>query len=394
MVGAKFDASIVAYILILAILISFGFSFKKPQISKKIFLFIYFIFMLVVAGLAIGDIFYSQSAGKRLTYEVELIFTSQIFNLIYTAVYEHYGWILCFMVLGCGAFIFIKKIIRKIHFDLPFCWVSLLFLLLNISVLAVVARGGLQHMPIKIGDAMISNNQALNDVIPPSVFMVLNSLNKSSKTVDFMPIERAIHRVQQHIGSGYINPKYPMMRHQQPQKAAQKPNVLVLFLESWSAKMVNDPALVKFSPNFQKLKSQGMYFDHFYATGTRSVNGMFAFLTGYPDTVDGSMLSKPELNSNFDSISDIFKTHGYQTRFFNGSGLEYDNLKGLLTQESFDEYYGNESIHQTGKNFPWGTADEVLFDFAYHNLSHTQQPFFCDVVYHLYPSAVSNSTRF
>lgn len=377
-IGVVFDASILAYALILALIFSVCFMFKAPNLAKKIFFWLYFSLFIIVVALAIGDIFYSQSAGKRLTYEVGLIFSNQAFSLISTAFYLYLNYIIGFIVVGIIAFFAIRLGFKNLKLQLKFSLVSLVLIIVNLGVLVIVARGGVARIPLRISDSMITANQSLNEIIPNTTFMVIKSLSKSKKIVNLMPNEQAYAQIRSYIGKNdkYLDEKYPFLRQIDNSKTTIKPNVIFIVLESWSKKMIDSAEFVKYSPNFQKLKAQGMYFDNFYATGTRSANGFFATLTGYPDTVDKAMMSKPELNSNFLSLSDEFKQNGYNTSFFTGGELDYDNLKGLLIQENFDQYYGSETIHKDGYNFDWGTSDEVMFDFALDKIKQMPQPFY------------------
>ena len=143
----------------------------------------------------------------------------------------------------------------------------------------------------------------------------------------------------------------------------KRQNVMFVTIESMSAEYMgifgNASGL---TPNLDRLAGQGLFFDNFYATGTRSVRGLEALTLSTVPTAGRSIVKRPG-NEGLFSLGYIFKERGYDTKWVYGGYGYFDNM---------NHYYGNNGfsvVDRTDmkadeKTFAnvWGVCDGDLFN--------------------------------
>ncbi|WP_236890744.1 LTA synthase family protein [Desulfoluna limicola] len=140
-------------------------------------------------------------------------------------------------------------------------------------------------------------------------------------------------------------------------------NVMFVTIESMSAEYMgifgNGAGL---TPNLDALAGQGLFFDNFYATGTRSVRGLEALTLSTVPTPGRSIVKRPG-NEEMFSLGYLFQERGYDTKWVYGGYGYFDNM---------NHYYGNNGfsvVDRTDmtaeeKTFAnvWGVCDGDLFN--------------------------------
>jgi phosphoglycerol transferase MdoB-like AlkP superfamily enzyme len=116
------------------------------------------------------------------------------------------------------------------------------------------------------------------------------------------------------------------------------------------------------TPNLDALSQKSLFFDKFYATGTRTVRGMEAIVLSIPPTPGRSIVKRPD-NKNMFSSGFIFKNRGYETKFIYGGHGYFDNMNSFFSTNGFsiidrNDFSDNEDTFHT----IWGVCDENLLD--------------------------------
>lgn len=146
----------------------------------------------------------------------------------------------------------------------------------------------------------------------------------------------------------------------------QKKNVIVVMIESFSASFMDRFGATDFekglTPNLDKLAKESLFFNNFYATGTRTVRGMEAITLSIPPTPGRSIVKRPN-NENLASLGFVFKDRGYDTKFIYGGYGYFDNMNHFYGNNGFDIVDRNnfDKSEQTFAN-AWGLCDEDLFE--------------------------------
>jgi len=157
-------------------------------------------------------------------------------------------------------------------------------------------------------------------------------------------------------------------------------NVVLVMMESMSAEFLdvfgNSQGL---TPNLDRLARQGLLFNRFYATGTRTVRGMEAVTLSTPPTPGHSIVKRPD-NSNMFSMGFIFRDKGYDTRFLYGGYGYFDNMNAFFSGNGF-EVIDRSDLDAGEISFAniWGACDEDILHRTVREIdrSHAQgKPFF------------------
>jgi len=157
-------------------------------------------------------------------------------------------------------------------------------------------------------------------------------------------------------------------------------NIVLIMVESLSASYMgtygDDRGL---TPHLDELVKKSMFFDNFYATGTRTVRGMEAVTLSLPPTPGRSIVKRPDCK-NLRSAGVIFDELGYESKFIYAGHGYFDNMNFFFSHNGFDivDRFDFKDDEVTFANV-WGVCDEDLFnktmkeaDKSYQN----KKPFF------------------
>ncbi|EEF27420.1 conserved hypothetical protein [Ricinus communis] len=160
-------------------------------------------------------------------------------------------------------------------------------LILVLTVLGI--RSTLTHRPANPALFAITQDSMVNSLIlnsTYSVFYAAYSLQheaKSSAIYGKMPREKIFAL------TGAQAADIPTLTTLVPSVKRDKPlNLVILLQESLGAGFVESLGGKPVTPNLEKLKADGIWFTHLYATGTRSVRGIEAVVTGFQPTPSDS----------------------------------------------------------------------------------------------------------
>jgi len=164
----------------------------------------------------------------------------------------------------------------------------------------------------------------------------------------------------------------------------QKPNVMLIMIESLSAEYMdifgNDENL---TPHIDALAQKSLFFNNFFATGTRTVRGMEAVTMSVPPTAGRSIVKRPD-NHNMFGIGWVFKEKGYDNKFIYAGHGYFDNMNEYFSNNAFTIVdrvsFQEDEIHFANV---WGVCDEDLFDKSMKEADKSyakKQPFFSFVM--------------
>ncbi len=151
-------------------------------------------------------------------------------------------------------------------------------------------------------------------------------------------------------------------------------NVVMIVVESLSGRFLESLGGDKgLTPNLDALVKESMFFDNFYATGTRTIRGMESITLSVPPMPGRSIVKKPD-NHNMYSSGFIFRNKGYETKFIYGGYGYFDNMNEFFSNNGFDIVdRSNFSKEEDTFHTVWGVCDEDLLnktlkeaDSSYH----------------------------
>ena len=128
------------------------------------------------------------------------------------------------------------------------------------------------------------------------------------------------------------DPEIPTLVDQAATVNREKPlNLVIILEESLGATFVESLGGVPVTPNLEKLKHEGWWFEQLYATGTRSIRGIEAVTTGFLPTPAQAVVKLSLAQRNFATMASILGQHGYESEFIYGGEAHFDNMRGFFT---------------------------------------------------------------
>lgn len=299
------------------------------------------------------------------------------------------------LVLGITATVALAWLIRRV-FRLGQCslkqwsavktmgiWVLALLLLL------AGIRSTTDHRPANPAMFAITADAMVNSLVLNSAYSVLYAIYNlkheahSSEIYGRLPTEQMLKLSLDWPWLNtyqFSNPDYPTVHWQQATAKRAKPlNLVIVLQESMGATFVQSLGGEAVTPELEKLKQQGLWFENLYATGTRSVRGIEAVVAGFPPTPAQSTVKLSNSQQHFTTLASILKTQGYHTQFIYGGEAHFDNMRSFFTGNGMQQIVDQRQMANPVFTGSWGVSDEDLFNTAHQQLSALHQqnkPFF------------------
>ncbi|MFQ2738265.1 LTA synthase family protein [Aeromonas caviae] len=156
-------------------------------------------------------------------------------------------------------------------------------------------------------------------------------------------------------------------------------NLVILLQESLGAQFVGSLGGLPLTPNIDALSKEGWAFEQLYATGTRSVRGIEAVLTGFTPTPAQAVVKLGKSQTNFFTIADLLKQRGYDTSFIYGGESHFDNMRSFFLGNGFTTIVEQKDFKNPVFEGSWGASDEDLMakaDETFAALHKEGRPFF------------------
>jgi phosphoglycerol transferase MdoB-like AlkP superfamily enzyme len=247
------------------------------------------------------------------------------------------------------------------------------YFLSGLPLLLICSRGGLQPIPITIDSAYCSKNYAVNDLSVNSVYFFSKSLllyNRSTSGAEFPRIKEK--QAKQELGDLYAYP----IEHEQKIFSIQRPNLVFLILESWTANAVGSISGEKgATPNFDRLSQDGLLFTRIYATGGTSEIGNSSIFSGYPALPEISVSMQPDKHRKIPSLNQDLKRWGYTSRYIFSGDLKYGNIGGYFIDHGFDKVEDENDFPGGLKRGKLNYYDEDLYSQLLKRIREVKPPF-------------------
>ena len=233
------------------------------------------------------------------------------------------------------------------------------------------ARSSLGHRPANPSTVAFAADQLVNSLTLSSAYSMLYA---AYRTIDEADVEKmygkmAVNKmldVVQKTATGdtnaFTSDTIPTRHSFSPVVTRSSPQNLVIILEeSLGAEFVGRMGGLPLTPNLDILCKEGLFFDRLYATGTRSVRGIEAVVTGFFPTPGRSVVKLGKSQSGFFSLASFLKREGYKTRFVYGGNANFDDMKRFFLGNGFDDVIEEKDFSNYTFKGSWGVCDEDLF---------------------------------
>ncbi|MDH5424657.1 MAG: LTA synthase family protein [Gammaproteobacteria bacterium] len=267
-------------------------------------------------------------------------------------------------------------------------WKAILLSPLLLLLAVMMARSTLGHRGVNPSTVAFSSDPMVNTLPLSSAYSVLYALremmNESQSNVQYgkLPDDEVSRLVKQEMG---IDEQYftagqqsTLHFHEATHKREKPLNLVIVLEESLGAEFVGSLGGLPLTPELDKLTKEGMWLNNLYATGTRSVRGIEAVVTGFTPTPLRSVVKLTKSQTNFFTIAQLLKEKGYDTSFIYGGEAHFDNMKRFFASNGFDKIIEEPDFKNPVFTGSWGASDEDLFSKAHESFSSYEdgQPFF------------------
>ena len=254
--------------------------------------------------------------------------------------------------------------------------------------LLLCARGTIGHRPINPALVYFSTDPLMNSLTLNSIYSVAYALKQfgneknASKLYGKLTDKRIIDVVRKETNiplTSFANNGLPTLAKRLPSYKGKPKNLVIILEESLGAQYVSSLGGIGITPEIDQLNSEGWAFERLYATGTRSVRGIEAVITGFTPTPSRAVVKLDKSQKDFFTISSLLKKNGYETQFVYGGESHFDNMKSFFLGNGFTDIIDFNDIENPQFVASWGASDEDLFNQADKELTklhNSDKPFF------------------
>jgi phosphoglycerol transferase MdoB-like AlkP superfamily enzyme len=240
-----------------------------------------------------------------------------------------------------------------------------------IAVVAVAAvRSTLDHRPVNPSTVVFSTDPLANQLPLNSTYTVLYALYEMTDEGETFPYRSvsltasvaAVRKEMRIPETDFTGGPDSTLHRQAATEPRERPiNLVIVLEESLGAEFVGSMGGLPLTPELDRLRDDGIWFENLYATGTRSVRGIEAVVSGFPPTAARSVVKLPRAQQDFFTIAGLLGSMGYATSFIYAGEPQFDNMARFLANNGFQTIVGKHDF--TGEVFEgdWGVSDEDLF---------------------------------
>lgn len=262
---------------------------------------------------------------------------------------------------------------------------AVLLLLLSVFAVRSTVTG---HRPLNPAMVAFSTDPTINQLPMNSTFALLHAAREwvneedGAQIYGSMPWPEIVQEVRGSTGlpiQAFKDPHYPTLAARPPVHTGKPRNVVIILEESLGAQFVGSLGGLPLTPNIDALGREGWAFQRLYATGTRSVRGIEAVVSGFTPTPAQAVVKLPKSQTNFYSLARTFARHGYDTTFYYGGEGHFDNMRGFFLGNGFKRIVEQKDFHNPDFVGSWGVSDEDLMrraDAEFRGLHQRGTPFF------------------
>lgn len=259
-------------------------------------------------------------------------------------------------------------------------WQRAVLTLVLFVVLFGLGRGSLGHRPLNAAQVAFCNDAMVNQLPLNSAFVVANAImvmrsdKPASEVYGKLPHDdmQALFASSNHLTGDTPDATMPSLRwHEATGQPSRKLNLVIIIEESLGAQFVGCLGGKPWTPQLDALATEGWLLARTYATGTRSVRGLEAVMTGFMPTPAEAVVKLPRSQRDFFTVAGLLGQFGYASRFIYGGEAHFDNMKSFCLGNGFDDVIDLPKFAtKPGFVGSWGASDEDMFNELHHRLSN------------------------
>ncbi|KPH94879.1 hypothetical protein AMS58_10225 [Pseudoalteromonas porphyrae] len=388
--GLRVDIATLSYILMPALLLIIASTLFSREHVIRVIIKYYLVFMaaLLIFFEVITPTFINEYdlRPNRLFIEY-LIYPKEVSKMIFSG-YKIEVFI-TLLVLVLGVKLATKIFSSQWRSQSKLSAITHTLLIVSLLCLTVLgARNSLGHRPLNPAMVAFSTDHLLNDLTLNSLYSVAFAIKqlgneKSSQdyygTIPEPELLNLVRAAMQNESALFNDTTAPTKTFHSASNQGKAKNLVIILQESLGARYVGTLGGLPLTPNIDALYQQGWGFDNLYATGTRSVRGIEAVITGFVPTPSRAVVKLDKSQRDFFTIADFLAKRDYHTQFIYGGESHFDNMQSFFLGNGFKQIIDSDDFANIDFNGSWGASDEDLFNQADIELNKLQQqnkPFF------------------
>lgn len=366
--GMRFDFSIAAITYSFSLLGLLVLQFLPKAYPRGSAAMLWFAFIVLSATwlLYAGSIGYFGEVHRHLG--AELVQLSADMKFVLTLLTGSRIWALAagMIFLVGAAFLWrVWVVLPASRLNLAQPWlVKVCIALLLVAMEVLLVRGfELSSKPLGVADAYALGNERQATLSLNGAFSALHlsrkALKARSKPIAYFQVEEL----------QAMQPQLPIFRriipHYELPAAYERPNLVMVLLESWSFKYIDGLAGGHYgaTPFMDSLIAKSAVWTNAYAAGQRSIEGIQAALTSVPLLEGWPTIGFGLEQTRITSIAEKAEEQGYETLFMQTSKARSFHVDSIAKGLGFNHYYAMEDYEDNAEY-----EDESEFGWDYEGL--------------------------
>ena len=216
----------------------------------------------------------------------------------------------------------------------------------------------------------------LNQIGLNPMFNMLITLNdkgrKENQKIDLMDDDLAINNV-----AGFLNIEMPvftengnpLIREVIAKELPSEKNVVIIFMESMSAKLLSSHGATKnLTPNIDSIINHSLNFENIYSAGIHTNHGLYSTLYSYLTIMKRNSM-KVYIIPEYTGLPTVLKDNGYKNMFFMTHESQYDNMNAFFRTHGYVEIHSQENYPASKVVNSFGVQDDYLFEYSLNEMN-------------------------
>lgn len=248
-------------------------------------------------------------------------------------------------------------------------------------ILPLGARSTLGHRPLNPAMSAFCDSPLVNSLPVNSSYSAVYALAhlgdtklKADAIYEVLPEAEVLHDTKalsveddaDEINDPQLHAACPINQDIEPYSPGLPPlNLVIVLEESMGADFVKSLGGMPLTPEFERLKEKGWWFENMYAAGHRSIRGIEAVTAGYLPSPLESIVKLPNKYGASAMLGEVYRGMGYHTSFIYGGESHFDNMRQYFLDNGMQEVIDQKDYANPRFVASWGVSDEDLFDRAH-----------------------------
>ncbi|MES2558789.1 MAG: LTA synthase family protein [Bacteroidota bacterium] len=368
LVGLRFDTTAIIYTNGVFILLHIlPHPFRSHSLYQKILKWLFIIVNSLALLLNLIDAGYYQFSGKRSGAEL-LSMRKDISDQGVQYIKDY--WYLALLLVGTIWILFRvypKYPTTKQPLKISYLMESILFIgCCGLMILG--ARGSIGLKPLNTLDAARLTQPGLAALTLNTPFQFIMTVQQTGVAEKrYMSIKAAASRFN--------------FMHLNPDAQPTRKNIVLIIVESLGKEYVGLYNNGKgYTPFLDSLAHYSTVYQHAYANGKRSIEGIPAIVAAMPSLMDNDYMNSYYQSNALESTGGLLQAIGYQTSFYHGGKNGTMSFDNFISATKAGTYYGaNEYPDPKDNDGNWGVYDEPYLQYFSRQLDKGSKPFFSTV---------------